>query len=106
MRQGERSSQWSAYGNGGHLGITSKHRGNTRFRVGTTGIHWGITRAHRIITRLNRGSTSFHRGITKVHSSAARWRWCRIGNPVHAAFIKGVGDKSNSSNSTSLLSSV
>ena len=33
-----------------------------------------------------------HRGITVIHSSAAWWRRCRIGNPVHAAFIKGVGD--------------
>ena len=32
-------------------------------------------------------------GITIIHSSAARWRRCRIRNPVHAAFIKGVGDK-------------
>ena len=55
----------------------------------------GITRAHRIITRLNRGIISLHRGITTVHSSAARWGWRRIGNPVHAAFIKGVGDTPN-----------
>ena len=53
--------------------------------MGTTRFHWGITRVHTIIT-------SLHRGITIIHSSAARWRRRRIGNPVHAAFIKGVGD--------------
>ena len=60
--------------------------------MGITGFHLGITRAHTIITSLHRGITKLRRGITIIHSSAARWRRCRIGNPVHAAFIKRVGD--------------
>ena len=79
-------------GNGGRLGISSKHRGSTRFCLGTARFHWGITRAHTIITSLHRDITRLHRGVTIIHSSAARWRRCRIGNPVHAALIKGVGD--------------
>ena len=64
-----------------------------RFCMGTTRFHLGITRVHTIITSLHRGITRLHRGITIIHSSAARWRRRRIGNPVHAAFIKGVGDR-------------
>ena len=33
------------------------------------------------------------RGITKVHSGAARRRQRRIINPIHAAFVKGLGDR-------------
>ena len=65
------------------------------------------------ITRMHRSSTRLHRGITIIHSSAARWRRRRIGNPVDAAFIKGLGDnnnnihniknnKNNSSNNTTI----
>ena len=85
MRQSERSSSWGANGNGGRLGITSKHRGSTRFRMGITRFHMGITRFYTSITRL-------HRGITIIHISAARRRRRRIVDPVHAAFVKGLGD--------------
>ena len=47
--------------------------------------------AHRITWNLDRGITGLHKGVTVIHSSAARWRWRRIWNPVHAALIKGVG---------------
>ena len=73
-----RSSRRCTNGNGGRLGITSKHRGITR-------IHMGITRLHRGITRL-------HRGITIIQSSAARRRRRRIVDPIHAASEKGLGD--------------
>ena len=37
------------------------------------------------------------KGITFLHweflSSEARWRWRRVGNPVHAALIQGMGHK-------------
>ena len=45
----------------------------------------GITRLHRVITRS-------HKGITTIQSSAARRRWRRIVDPVHAALEKGLGD--------------
>ena len=70
-RQGERNSWWGACGNGGRLGITSMHRGSTRFCLGTARFHWGITRAHTIITSLHRDITRLHRGVTIIHSSAA-----------------------------------
>ena len=60
------------------MGITSKHRGITRFRMGITRFHTGITR--------------LHRGITIIQISAARRRWRRIVDPVHAALVKGLGD--------------
>ena len=63
MQRGERSS-WRCTNNGGCWGIISVHRGVTRV----------------------------HRGITKVHSGAARRRRRRIINPIHAAFVKGLGD--------------
>ena len=47
---------------------------------------------HRGITKVHRGITGVHRGITKVHSGAARRRRRRIINPIHAAFVKGLGD--------------
>ena len=59
----------------------------------------GITRVHTNITRLHRSITRLHRGITIIHSSAARWRRRRIGNPVHAVFIKEVGDNPHFQNS-------
>ena len=49
---------------------------------------WGITSVHR-------GITLVHRGITKVHSGAARGRRHRVMNPIHVAFIKGLGDTGN-----------
>ena len=45
-----------------------------------------------------RGITRIHRGITKVHSGAARCRRRGIVNPIHAAFIKGLGDNDDNSN--------
>ena len=36
-------------------------------------------------------SLKSHRGITKVHSGAARCKWHGVVNPIHAAFIKGLG---------------
>ena len=44
------------------------------------------------ITRVHRGITKVHRGITKVHSGAARCRRRGVVNPIHATFIKGLGD--------------
>ena len=44
------------------------------------------------ITSVHRGITSVHRGITKVHRGTARRRRRGIINPIHAAFIKGLGD--------------
>ena len=55
----------------------------------------GITRFHMGITRLHRGITRLHRGITIIHSSAARRRWRRIVDPIHAALEKGLGDSYN-----------
>ena len=52
----------------------------------------GITRFHTGIMRLHRGITRLRRGIIVIHSSAARCRWRRIVDPVHAAFVKGLGD--------------
>ena len=49
-----------------------------------------------------RGIISVHRGITKVHSGAARRRRRRIINPIHAAFVKGLGDVQNAVNSRPL----
>ena len=69
MWRGERSS-WRCTNNGGCRGITSVHRGITKV----------------------------HRGITKVHSGAARCRRRRVVNPIHAAFIKGLGDNNNDNN--------
>ena len=71
MWRGERSS-WRCTNNGGCRGITSVHRG---------------------ITKVHRGITKVHRGFTKVHSGAARCRRRRVVNPIHAAFIKGLGDR-------------
>ena len=45
------------------------------------------------ITRFHMGITRLHRGITIIHSSAARRRWRRIVDSVHAALEKGLGDK-------------
>ena len=42
---------------------------------------------------VHRGITTVHRGITKVHSGAARYRRHGVVNPIHAAFIKWLGDK-------------
>ena len=50
-----------------------------------------FTGAHRITWNWDRGITGFHEWVTVIHSSAARWRWRRVWNPVHAALIKGVG---------------
>ena len=44
------------------------------------------------ITRFHMGITRSHRGITIIHSSAARRRWRRIVDPIHAALEKGLGD--------------
>ena len=44
------------------------------------------------------GITSKHRVIAIIHSGAARRRWRRIVDPVHAAFIKGLGDSNNNVN--------
>ena len=77
MWRGERSS-WRCTNNGGCWDITSVHR--------------GITKVHRGITSVHRGITKVHRGITKVHSGVARRRRRRVINPIHAAFIKGLGD--------------
>ena len=63
--------------------------------MGITRVHTNITRLHRSITRLHRGISRLQRGITIIHTSAARRRWCRVVDPVHAAFIKGVGDNIN-----------
>ena len=63
-----------------------------RFRMGITRFHMGITRLHRNITRLHRNITRLHRGITIIHISAARWRRRKNVDPVHAAFVKGLGD--------------
>ena len=63
----------------------------------------GITRVHTNITRLHRSITRLHRGITIIHTSAARWRRRRIVDPVHAAFIKGLGDTIYSDNAKSFL---
>ena len=41
------------------------------------------------------GITKVHRGITKVHSGAARCRRHGVMNPIHAAFIQGLGYTSN-----------
>ena len=38
-------------------------------------------------------SLAFTGGFTKVHSGAARRRRRRIINPIHAAFVKGLGDR-------------
>ena len=69
MWRGERSS-WRCTDNGGCRGITIVHRG---------------------ITKVHRGITKVHRGITKVHSGAARCRRLGVVNPIHAAFIQGLG---------------
>ena len=61
--------------------------------MGITRFHMGITRFHTGITRLHRGIARLHRGITIIHISAARRRWCRIVDPVHAALEKGLGDR-------------
>ena len=61
--------------------------------MGITRFHMGITRFHTGIMRLHRGITRLHRGITVIHSSEARRRWHRIVDPVHAALVKGLGDK-------------
>ena len=74
MWRGERSS-WRCTNNGGCRGITS--------------VHSGITKVHR--------------GITKVHSGAARRRRRRVINPIHAAFIKGLGDITPSQDHTPSL---
>ena len=81
MWRGERSS-WRCTNNGGCRGITSVHRG---------------------ITKVHSGITKVHRGITKVHSGAARCRRRRVVNPIHAAFIKGLGDITPSQDHTPSL---
>ena len=43
------------------------------------------------ITKVHRGITKVHRGITKVQSGAARCRRRGVVNPIHAAFIQGLG---------------
>ena len=60
--------------------------------MGITRFHMGITRFYTNITRLHKSITRLHRGITIIHISAARRRRHRIVDPVHAAFVKGVGD--------------
>ena len=62
MWRGERSS-WRCIDNGGYRGITIVHRGITKV----------------------------HRDITKVHSGEARCRRRGVVNPIHAAFIQGLG---------------
>ena len=67
------------------------HRGSTGFGRSTVRFYGGITGAHRITWNLYRGITGLHKGVTVIHSSAARWRWHRVWNPMHAALIKWVG---------------
>ena len=63
----------------------------------------GITSFHTSITRLHRSITRLHRGITIIHISAVRRRRRRIVDPVHAAFVKGLGDITPSQDHTPSL---